>query len=174
MAPLIPWDATVIDLGSGAGLPGIPVALIRPDVQMILVEPMGRRVRFLDDALAHLGGAVQARVQVERARGETASVRADVVICRAVAPLDRLLPLAARLTDNRGRLLALKGDGAAAEMAAIQASAASRNAVLTRHAVTWPDPATVVEAWWEASPSAAEAAGPQRWTPPDSSGRVGS
>lgn len=119
VAELIPNDASVIDVGSGAGLPGIALAVARPDVAVVLVEPMARRTAFLVEAVTILGLA--SRVSVLRARAEDLAgdlSPADVVTARAVAPLDRLagwcLPLAAR----GGRLLALKGASAADEVAA--------------------------------------------------------
>jgi 16S rRNA (guanine527-N7)-methyltransferase len=114
---LIPKDASVVDVGSGAGLPGIVLAIARPDLAVVLVEPMARRAAFLAEAVTTLDLA--SRVSVLRARAEElagAVVPADVVTARAVAPLDRLaawcLPLAAR----GGRLLALKGASAAEEV----------------------------------------------------------
>ena len=114
---LIPTDASVVDVGAGAGLPGIVLAIARPDLTVLLVEPMARRTAFLLEAVTMLGLA--SRASVLRARAEElpgAITPADVVTARAVAPLDRLaswcLPLAAR----GGRLLALKGASAAEEV----------------------------------------------------------
>lgn len=114
---LIPSGASVVDVGSGAGLPGIVLALARPDLAVTLMEPLARRVSFLTEAVAALG--LDASVTVVRARAEESQQRppADVVTARAVAPLDRLggwcLPLAA----VGGRLLALKGASASDEVA---------------------------------------------------------
>jgi 16S rRNA (guanine527-N7)-methyltransferase len=114
---LIPYGASVVDVGSGAGLPGIVLAVARPDLSVTLIEPLARRVSFLDEAVTALG--LDESVTVVRARAEESRERplADVVTARAVAPLDRLggwcLPLAA----IGGRLLALKGASAADEVA---------------------------------------------------------
>ncbi len=116
-AELIPENAEVLDLGSGAGLPGIPLALARPDLRFVLVEPMLRRTTFLDEAVAALG--LGERVSVLRARGtELTRPLADVVVARAVAPLHRLAAEAVPLLRPGGLLLAWKGAGAADEVAA--------------------------------------------------------
>ena len=91
VAELVPDGARVVDIGSGAGLPGIPLALARPDLQIVLVEPLARRVEWLREVIADL----ELAVEVERGRAEDAVVRrrwkgADVVTARAVAPLARL------------------------------------------------------------------------------------
>jgi 16S rRNA (guanine527-N7)-methyltransferase len=110
---LIAPDAEVVDLGSGAGLPGIPIALARPDLQVSLLEPMARRVRFLEDVLVSLG--VPA-LSIQHRRAEAAdSSSADIVVARAVAPLVRLVDLTFAILRPGGRLLALKGEAAAAE-----------------------------------------------------------
>jgi 16S rRNA (guanine527-N7)-methyltransferase len=117
VAELVPDGARVVDVGSGAGLPGIPLALARPDLQIVLLEPLARRVEWLREVLADLGLAVE----VERGRAEDATVRrrwegADVVTARAVAPLARLAGWSLPLLRSGGRLLAVKGVGAAAEV----------------------------------------------------------
>jgi 16S rRNA (guanine527-N7)-methyltransferase len=110
----IPPGAQVVDIGSGAGLPGIPVWLARPDLSMRLVEPLERRVRFLREVVAELA----LPIEVVHGRAEQQPTgSADVVIARAVAPLERLLPIALPLLRPNGRLLALKGRSAAAEIA---------------------------------------------------------
>lgn len=111
----IPAQVEVTDLGSGAGLPGIPLALARPDLRITLVEPMARRIDFLDEVVARLG----LTVSVQRARGEDLPRSStDVVVARAVAPLIRLIPLALPLLRSPGRLVALKGSTAEAELSA--------------------------------------------------------
>lgn len=111
----VPDRVEVIDLGAGAGLPGIPLALARPDLRVTLVEPMARRVAFLDEVVALLG----LDVAVLRARGEELPASStDVVVARAVAPLTRLIPMALPLLRRRGRLVALKGVSAEEELAA--------------------------------------------------------
>jgi len=114
VADLIPRRCTLLDIGSGAGLPGIVLALLLPDVQVTLLEPMARRVAFLDECLADLGlrNVTVLRGRAEEIRGQFA---ADVVTARAVAPLDRLASLAMPLIRPGGMVLALKGERAAAE-----------------------------------------------------------
>ncbi|GAC1327613.1 MAG: 16S rRNA (guanine(527)-N(7))-methyltransferase RsmG [Mycobacteriales bacterium] len=117
LADLLPPASRVVDLGSGAGLPGIVLALARPDVSMCLVEPMQRRVDFLTECLEAL--ELHA-VTVRRARAEelTGQAPVDVVTARAVAQLPRLLPLAMPLLVPDGLLLAIKGASAPEELAA--------------------------------------------------------
>jgi 16S rRNA (guanine527-N7)-methyltransferase len=114
LADLVPAHAEVVDLGSGAGLPGVPLVIARPDLRIRLVEPMQRRTEFLHEVVATLG----LRAEVVRARAEDLdAASADVVVARAVAPLKRLLPLAMPLLRPHGVLLALKGQGAYDEIA---------------------------------------------------------
>ncbi|MGH3507903.1 MAG: 16S rRNA (guanine(527)-N(7))-methyltransferase RsmG [Nocardioidaceae bacterium] len=113
----IPQVARVADIGSGAGLPGLVLALTRTDLQMTLVEPLLRRVRFLEEVVADLD---LTTVDVVRSRAEELHGREafDVVTARAVAPLDRLARWALPLCAPGGALLALKGGSAAEELAA--------------------------------------------------------
>lgn len=118
VAALIPRGSHVLDLGSGAGLPGIVLAIARPDLQITLVEPMQRRIAFLDEVRSDLS---LSNVETRRARAEdlaTARLSADIVTARAVAPVDRLAALAAPLLRAGGRLLAVKGSAAASEVSA--------------------------------------------------------
>lgn len=117
VAELVPRPSSLVDIGSGAGLPGIVLAMLLPDVRVTLLEPMARRVVFLSECVAGLGlGNVTVwRGRAEEAAGEFA---ADVVTARAVAPLGRLAGLAMPLLRPRGSVLALKGEQAAAEAAA--------------------------------------------------------
>ena len=117
LAEAVPQGARVVDVGSGAGLPGIPLGLARPDVTLTLVEPMARRVEFLQDVVTALG----APWQVVRGRAEERSVvRAvgpvDVVTARAVAPLPRLVGWCRGLLTPGAQLIALVGARAAAEV----------------------------------------------------------
>ncbi len=116
-AELVAPDTPVLDLGSGAGLPGIVWAIARPDLTVTLVEPAARRTGFLEECVDEL--ALDG-VRVVRARAEelAGALAAPVVTARAVAPLDRLLGWALPLVALPGELLALKGAGAAAELAA--------------------------------------------------------
>jgi 16S rRNA (guanine527-N7)-methyltransferase len=117
---LLPSDARVVDVGSGAGLPGLVLALRRPDLQVDLVEPLQRRVNFLIRAIADLG--LSESVRVHHGRAEEPAVRQAVGRCewvtaRAVAPLARLVGWCLPLLTPSGQLLALKGRSAAAELA---------------------------------------------------------
>jgi 16S rRNA (guanine527-N7)-methyltransferase len=116
IADLVPRPATLIDLGSGAGLPGIVLALLLPDVTVTLVERMQRRTIFLTECVAELG---LGNVRVCQATAEelAGKVAADVVTARAVAPLDRLAGLAAGLVRPGGLILAIKGATADEEVA---------------------------------------------------------
>jgi len=113
---LVPIGSTVADVGSGAGLPGLVWALVRPDLDVILVEPLLRRSTFLSEAVDSLG--LQDRVQVIRDRAEAldGQLAADVVTARAVAPLDRLLAWTMPLCRPGGRVLAFKGRSADEEL----------------------------------------------------------
>lgn len=116
---LIPAGASVADVGSGAGLPGLVWAIVRPDIKVTLVEPLLRRATFLSEAVVDLG--LSDRVAVERARAEDlvksgwASV--DVVTARAVAALDKLAGWTLPLAKDGGSLVALKGASAGEEVA---------------------------------------------------------
>jgi 16S rRNA (guanine527-N7)-methyltransferase len=117
LTDLIEPAARVIDVGSGAGLPGVVLAIRRPDLQVVLLEPLQRRADFLRETCAALA---LVNVEVLRARAEDVPAelpRADVVTARAVAPLDRLVGWCLPLLRPGGRLLALKGDQAAREVA---------------------------------------------------------
>jgi 16S rRNA (guanine527-N7)-methyltransferase len=115
LAPLIPAGAGVADIGSGAGLPGLVLAIARPDLRMTLVEPMARRVAFLEEVLTRL--ALDS-VEVVRARAEQwpNAPTFDVVTARAVAPLPKLLTWGMPLVAEGGCLLAMKGSSAAEEI----------------------------------------------------------
>ena len=111
----VPMGVEVADVGSGAGLPGIPLAIARPDLTVTLVEPLLRRATFLTLAVEELG--LGDRVQVHRSRAEELKKRRfDVVVCRAVAPLERLLKWTTPLFADGGQLLALKGETAEQEI----------------------------------------------------------
>jgi 16S rRNA (guanine527-N7)-methyltransferase len=112
---LLPEGALVADVGSGAGLPGIALALSRPDCQFILIEPLERRVSWLDMVVEDLG---LENVDVVRARSEqvVGNVVVDVVTARAVSALKTLIPLTIPLLQGSGELLAIKGRSAADEV----------------------------------------------------------
>jgi 16S rRNA (guanine527-N7)-methyltransferase len=108
----------LVDIGSGAGLPGIPMAIARPDLQVALVEPLLRRSNFLIEAVELL----RLPVEVVRGRAEEASVRsrvggADAVVSRAVAGLDKLTRWSLPLLRSGGQMLAVKGERAEQEVA---------------------------------------------------------
>jgi 16S rRNA (guanine527-N7)-methyltransferase len=118
VAELVPDGARLVDVGSGAGLPGIPLALMRPDISVVLIEPLARRVDWLREVVEDL----HLPVRVERGRAEEPGVRtrwegADVATARAVAPLARLAGWTLPLLRPAGLLLALKGASAADEVA---------------------------------------------------------
>lgn len=117
LAELLPQGATVCDIGSGAGLPGLVLAIARPDLRITLVEPLRRRTSFLDEVVATLG---LEQVEVVRGRAETlhGERRFDVVTSRAVAPLDRLLGWSMPLVSPNGALVAMKGSSVADEIEA--------------------------------------------------------
>ncbi|MCW2776344.1 MAG: rRNA methyltransferase [Frankiales bacterium] len=125
LSELVEAGQTVLDLGSGAGLPGLVLAAARPDVTVVLCEPLLRRATFLTEAVQTLGltGVVVRRARAEELAGK---VLVDVVTARAVAPLDKLAGWALPLIAPGGRLLALKGEQAEAELA--QAGAALKHA----------------------------------------------
>lgn len=117
LGELLPAGATVCDIGSGAGLPGLVLAIARPDLRLTLVEPLLRRTTFLDEAAEKLG---LDYVEVVRGRAEALHGRRtfDVVTSRAVAPLDRLLAWSMPLVSPTGALVAMKGSSVADEIAA--------------------------------------------------------
>lgn len=112
-----PGEPLVADVGSGAGLPGIPMALADPRLRIVLLEPVERRAAFLTALVDDLG--LSARVQVDPVRAEQAPrLRGtfDVVTARAVAPLPKLLGWVAPLIGPSGRLVLVKGARVAAEL----------------------------------------------------------
>lgn len=117
LAPVIPRGVTVVDLGSGAGLPGIPIALARPDLTMILVEPMARRVAFLRDCVAalELSGVV---IHYGRAPDDVPGCQ--VVVARAVKALPALSAMALAGPNRGAELLALKGASVNREVAELE------------------------------------------------------
>jgi 16S rRNA (guanine527-N7)-methyltransferase len=119
VAPLIARGSSVCDLGSGAGLPGLVLALMRSDLDMVLLEPLLRRTLFLKEAVEVLGLG-NARVVRSRAEDVDGRFAADVVTARAVAPLSRLLGWALPLCAPNGQVLALKGGSVEAEIAGAQ------------------------------------------------------
>lgn len=114
-APL--FYGSVADVGSGAGLPGLVLAIARPDLQFTLIEPMDRRVAWLSEQVASLG---LENVTVMRARGEDVGLEFDVVTARAVSAMRTLVPITAPLVKDGGELILLKGQNVPAEIDAAQ------------------------------------------------------
>ncbi|HEY0904639.1 MAG TPA: 16S rRNA (guanine(527)-N(7))-methyltransferase RsmG [Marmoricola sp.] len=115
VADLVPAGATVCDVGSGAGLPGLVLAIRRPDLRVTLVEPLLRRTTFLDEAVARLR-LVNVTVRRDRAEALHGEALFDVVTSRAVAPMDRLARWSLPLVGSGGAFLAMKGSTVAAEL----------------------------------------------------------
>lgn len=118
VAELLTPNERMADIGSGAGLPGIPLALARPDLSVTLIEPLLRRSEFLQEVIDDLG----LDVRVIRGRAEETSVRQqvgemDAVVSRAVASIDKLTRWTFPLLRKGGRMLALKGERAQSEIA---------------------------------------------------------
>lgn len=150
LAEIIDDGDQVMDVGSGAGLPGIPLALALPNSRVSLVEPLERRVRFLLGVIAELDLQEQVSVLPIRAEaaGDLAAV-ADVVTARAVAPLSRLVPLLRPLAADGGRILAMKGAQASQEMTAARRTLAWNSIMVAQirslGAAYLEPPVTVVE-----------------------------
>lgn len=127
-APLFPTGGRVGDVGSGAGLPGVVLAIARPDVTWELIEPMERRVSWLDEQVSALG---LENVTVHRARADEVAVEGvlDAVTARAVSAMRTLIPWTAPLVRDGGELILLKGRSVDAEIDAAQK-------VLRKHRVT--------------------------------------
>lgn len=115
LLPFLPSSGTVIDVGSGAGLPGLVIACARPDLKVFLVEPMERRCEWLEYVKAKLD-LTNVTVVRDRAEALGRTIRADVVTARAVAGLGKLIRLTSKLIAPGGALLALKGQRASMEV----------------------------------------------------------
>ena len=113
---LLPQGASLFDIGSGAGLPGIVIALARPDLKVTLIEPLERRVEFLKEATAG------SDIEVIRGRAQDVKKSADFVTARAVAALDKLKKMSWHMVKMNGSLLAMKGESAAIEMESVPGS----------------------------------------------------
>ncbi len=117
VAELLPESGELVDIGSGAGLPGVVFAMLRPGIRVVLLEPMLRRSAFLEECVARLD-LPSATVVRGRAEDMTGVIKADIATARAVAPLDRLVGWAAGLLRPGGEILAIKGQSAEQELAA--------------------------------------------------------
>ena len=116
---LLPQGASLFDIGSGAGLPGIVIALARPDLKVTLIEPLERRVEFLNEAVVAIAaGGVE--IEVIRGRAQDVKKSADFVTARAVAPMEKLKKMSWHMVKTGGSLLAMKGESAANEMVGIK------------------------------------------------------
>ena len=148
---LLDTGEQIVDIGSGAGLPGIPLAIARPDLRVVLLEPLLRRSEFLIEVVAELG----LDVEVVRGRAEEPSVRErigerDAAVSRAVAPLDKLTKWSMPLLRQDGRMLAIKGERAPDEVNEHRRAMAASGAVDARVVECGSNylrpPATVVSA----------------------------
>jgi 16S rRNA (guanine527-N7)-methyltransferase len=149
LAELLSPGEQIVDIGSGAGLPGIPLALARPDLRVTLIEPLLRRSDFLREVI----GDLRLDVTVVRGRAEEQTVRqavgeADAVVSRAVASLDKLTKWSMPLLRPGGRMLAIKGERAEHEIGEHRRAMESLGAVDARVVTCGGDylnpPATVV------------------------------
>ena len=111
---IIPNGVRLADIGSGAGLPGVVIALARPDLKVTLIEPLQRRVDFLNQVIAEL----ELPIKVVRGRAEAVKMQFEVVTARAVAPLEKLIQISWHMIPKGGCLLAIKGESATEELAA--------------------------------------------------------
>lgn len=124
---LLPKGSAVIDVGSGGGIPGLPMAIVRPGLRMTLLEATGKKAAFLQETAEDLG---LARVRALHARAEDAAhdpalrARFDLAVARAVASLDALVELTLPFVRTGGRLAAIKGERAGEELEAAQAAIA--------------------------------------------------
>ncbi len=147
LAEFIPRDAHLADVGSGAGLPGLCVAIARPDLEVTLIEPLERRVIWLEEVIADLA---LTSVRVLRMRAEQAinEVDCEVVTARAVSALDKLLPLTVPLLHGSGQVLAIKGRSAQEEITkaakVLRKLGGSQPEVLTAGSTVLTEPTTVV------------------------------
>jgi len=116
---LLPQGASLFDIGSGAGLPGIVIALARPDLSVTLIEPLERRVSFLTEAVEGLNLTIN-NIEVIRGRAQDVKKSADFVTARAVAPLEKLKKMSWHMVKTGGSLLAMKGESASAEMEGVK------------------------------------------------------
>jgi 16S rRNA (guanine527-N7)-methyltransferase len=161
IAELLDDGERIGDIGSGAGLPGIPLALARPDLRLTLIEPLLRRSEFLRELVDDLG----LEITIVRGRAEERSVREqvgemDAVVSRAVAPLDKLTKWSLPLLRRNGRMVAIKGERAEEEIREHRRVMASLGAVDVRVMRCGADyldpPATAVVARRESAASVAK------------------
>lgn len=163
VAELVPPACELVDIGSGAGLPGVVLAMLLPRVKVVLMDSMARRTVFLTECVSALG---LTNVDVMRGRAEDMAGRlaADVVTARAVARLDRLAVLATGVAKRGGLVLALKGAAAAQELAeaapVLARLGVSGSEIVTAGAGVISEPTTVVR--FRTGPDAYRPAGSNR------------
>jgi 16S rRNA (guanine527-N7)-methyltransferase len=129
---IIPQGVRVVDIGSGAGLPGVVIALARPDLKVTLVEPLQRRVDFLNEVVAELA----LDIEVIRGRAERVKKQFEVVTARAVAPLEKLMEISWHMIPKTGSLMAMKGESAVDE---IQATTLKKGSTAQLHEISLPN-----------------------------------
>ncbi len=142
---LIPRQSTVVDVGSGAGLPGLVLAVVRPDLRITLVEPLQRRVTWLSEIVDELG--LGEAVEIHRGRADSVQRSFDVATARAVAQLVTLSAWCLPLVRPGGMMIAIKGESAAAELEASQDELRALGAVdwtISRCGAGVVDPETIV------------------------------
>jgi 16S rRNA (guanine527-N7)-methyltransferase len=149
LAELLQPGELIADIGTGAGLPGLVLPLVRDDIRIVLIEPLQRRTDFLHEMIAHFD--LGTRVTVQRAKAHLlTSAKADVVTSRAVAALDKLVAWSLPHARIGGRLLAIKGERATAELEdagpALAAFGADRDARVVFCGAPWLDPVAQVVA----------------------------
>lgn len=171
---LIPPSGRVCDLGSGAGLPGLVLAIARPDLEVTLVEPLLRRTTFLNEAVVALA---LPNVSVIRGRAESLHGVSDfdVVTARALAPLAQLVAWSMPLVAQDGELLAMKGASAAAEVRDAEATLSglgySAPEVLTLKQADGVSTTTVVRVSWTGTRRVGLASTPAKSSSPSTLGR---
>ena len=119
----MPDKGSLLDIGSGAGLPGVVIALTKPELKVTLVEPLQRRVEFLYE----ISDELKIDLEIIRGRSESLKGSYDFVTARAVAPLPRLFEISWHLIRPNGSLLAMKGESAADELAAFKEKRISKS-----------------------------------------------
>jgi 16S rRNA (guanine527-N7)-methyltransferase len=129
---LIKEGVRLADIGSGAGLPGVVIALARADLKVTLIEPLQRRVDFLTEVIDQL----EIPVEVTRGRAETVKKQFEVVTARAVAPLEKLIQISWHMIPKGGHLLAIKGESAQDELAATKLK---KGATAKLHEISLPN-----------------------------------
>jgi len=138
---VIPEGVSLIDIGSGAGLPGIVIALARPDLKVTLLEPLARRFDFLNGVAAELG----LDIAIHRGKAEAEKGGFDIVTGRAVAPLSKFVEMTWHLVKPGGAILAMKGAAAEDEIKELQAPKGMASVQLHTITLGELEPSRVVE-----------------------------